>query len=319
MSYPIQNKSEYLRQLYELEREHPSKNPRNHPLTPFQRLKRKLGSEGLKGVFLWFLKQAHNLKQDVLTSKNDYPMIAVDIGDTFLRGDMYFSHNRIAVYTALFSKYDTIKEPQIHPDNIDYFIYTDQSVPEKSLWKKLDHSSVIPAECIGDPVLCNRWIKMHPHLLFPEYDYSIYIDSSITVLSDLTPMIKALDHYPVATFKHKSRKCVYEEIEACRKLNKATDSALNEHLSIIRARGIPKDWGLAEAPVISRKHNDALCKKIMDKWWECFFEGPSRRDQIALIDCLWQLGIEPSQLTTLGESVSRCCLFNISQHDGDKT
>jgi hypothetical protein len=81
-------------------------------------------------------------------------------------------------------------------------------------------------------------------------------------------MIKALDLYPVAMFKHKFRKCVYQEIEACRNLNKAPGPALDAHLEIIRSRGIPENWGLIEAPVISRKHHDPLCITIMDKWWE---------------------------------------------------
>ena len=101
-------------------------------------------------------------------------------------------------------------------------------------------------------------------------------------------------------------------------MNKAPGPALDAHLEIIRSRGIPENWGLIEAPVISRKHHDPLCITIMDKWWECFMSGPSRRDQIALIDCLWQLGIDPSILATLGGSVSRCCLFWINQHDGEK-
>ena len=110
--------------MFALEHEHPSKNPRNHPLTPLQRLKRKMSSEGIKGVVLWFLKQIHYYGQGKITSNKDSSMTAVDIGDAYLRGDMYFSDKKIAVYTALFGQYDTIKEPCIHPDNIDYYIFT---------------------------------------------------------------------------------------------------------------------------------------------------------------------------------------------------
>ena len=34
----------------------------------------------------------------------------------------YFSDARIAVFTALFGDYDDIRDPLVHPDNIDYFI-----------------------------------------------------------------------------------------------------------------------------------------------------------------------------------------------------
>ena len=34
---------------------------------------------------------------------------------------------------------------------------------------------------------------MHPHILFPEYDYTIYIDGCFTVFSDVTPFIRPLE------------------------------------------------------------------------------------------------------------------------------
>ena len=74
---------------------------------------------------------------------------------------------------------------------------------------------VVPAEYVSDPVLANRWCKMHPHQLFPQYPLSVYLDSNIRIVSDLTALTSAMTGFPVCMFRHKQRDCVYEEIHAC--------------------------------------------------------------------------------------------------------
>ena len=46
--------------------------------------------------------------------------------------DRYFSHEKIAVYTACMGNYDNVEEPLICPDNIDYYLITDSSPHEKT-------------------------------------------------------------------------------------------------------------------------------------------------------------------------------------------
>ena len=86
------------------------------------------------------------------------------------RKELYIRKEKVAVYTALFGTYDVVRNPLWHPENIDYFLLTDQPLPADSLWKECSRSHILPQEILGDPILCNRWCKMHPHLLFPEYD-----------------------------------------------------------------------------------------------------------------------------------------------------
>ncbi len=230
------------------------------------------------------------------------------------RKDLYFRGDRIVVYTALFGDYDVLREPLFHPDNIDYFVITDREIPKNSLWMKSDLSG-IPQEIRRDPVLCNRWCKMHPHVLFPGFRYSIYIDANIWVLSDLTPLIATLDRFPVAMFRHKHRDCVYEEVEACIRQKKADPASLKAHEELIRSHGIPEHWGLLEASVIPRKHGDLRCVSLMEAWWEAFRQN-SKRDQISLIDCLWTAGIEPARIGVLGSNLQKCDLFLQLSHNG---
>ena len=223
------------------------------------------------------------------------------------RRPLYIREERIAVYTVLFGAYDRIREPLLHPGNIDYYLITDQEQPAESAWRRLD-ASRIPGAFREDPILANRWCKMHPHLLFPDHEYSIYVDANIWVFSDLTPLAAGLDRYPAAMFRHKHRRCVYEEVQACLALKKDTRAALSAHRALLCEHGVPEQWGLLEASLIARKHFDPRCIVLMEAWWEAFLKN-SRRDQISLIDVLWLSGIEPARIGTMGDNLQRCRLF----------
>lgn len=223
-----------------------------------------------------------------------------------------FSDKRIAVYTAVFGGYDRIWQPLFCPDNVDYFIFTDGELPPKSRWVKrpwegpADADSMTPAEK-------NRYLKMHPHLLFGEYEYSVYVDGNILVTADLTALALQAQDFPVAMHIHKDRDCVYQEIDTCIEKGKDVPEALERQRQLLQQLGVPPHWGLLEAPVIARRHHDPCCIRIMESWWRCFCEG-SRRDQIALIHCLWQLGIAPQTLGALGPSVMTNARFIWSPH-----
>ena len=228
-------------------------------------------------------------------------------------GGRYFRDGKIAVYMAMFGDYDRIPEPIIQPNNIDYYILTDKKMPEDSKWRPLDPKNFIPEDLDDNPILCNRWCKMHPHIIFSEYEVSIYLDSNILVVSDLTPFATFSDLFPVAMFHHWQRNCVYKEIQACLKGMKDSEANLTKHEHRLREQGIPEDWGLVEAPVIARNHRDKRCVKLMETWWKNYISG-SRRDQLSLIETLWQHGICPEQIATLGNNIYLCNMIIKTDH-----
>ena len=228
-------------------------------------------------------------------------------------GERYFHDGKIAVYMAMFGDYDQISEPVIQPENIDYYIISDRKMPESSKWTWLSPTGRVPQELRKDPILCNRWCKMHPQLLFPEYEVSVYLDSNFFVVSDLTPLVTFLDSFPVSMFRHQKRDCVYQEIRTCYVQKRDTKENLKKHEQRLRAQGIPEHWGLLEAPVIARRHSDPMCIALMDTWWQNFLSG-SRRDQVALVESLWQKGLHPDQIGLLGNDLYSCSLFIRTDH-----
>ena len=271
---------------------------------------------GKKGLIRRGIRLAKKAVKQIRRRRQPLPegSLALDMQKAADRKHLYIRPDRIVVYTALYGAYDRLREPLLTPENIDYFVLTDQPVPPDAVWKLCPREVLMPAEIRRDPVLANRWCKMHPHVLFPDYSYSIYVDANIWILSDMTPVTAGLDRFPVAMFAHKKRDCVYEEVQACIDQHKADPETLRAHETVLRAHGVPEHGGLFEASVIGRKHGDPRCVSLMDAWWEAFLAG-SRRDQISLADTLHQAGIPPQTVGTLGRNLTQCDLFLQMGHE----
>ena len=218
----------------------------------------------------------------------------------------YCSQKRIAVYVAEFGGYDTVRSPLMFPDNIDYFLVSDRTAAPEG-WHLKDPSGILPADVTASAQR-NRWCRMHPGLLFPDHDVSIYVDSSTLIASDLTPLANAAQHRPVAMFRHMDRDCVYDEIEACRIKKKAPASMLDAQRGYLRELGVPEHWGLLETPMVVTDLHSPTSAGILQTWWEEYSRYPGR-DQISLIACLWKQKISPGEIAALGSDLRNCDLF----------
>jgi hypothetical protein len=225
----------------------------------------------------------------------------------------YFSDHKIAVYTAIHGNYDTLKEPITVPDNCDFFVVTDQPMPENSVWQK----RTIDFDQYGSNwtnVRKSRFAKMHPHLLFPDYEYSIYIDGTFQVRTDVTEFIQTMPPSGIKIHRHPTRSCVYDEIEACIRLGKDDAALLSQQRDRLRAAGVPRHYGLLETGVVIRHHAQPACQAVMALWWE-ELSAYSTRDQVALIYALWKLGIPVSEIGVLGPNMRENYAFSKSRHN----
>lgn len=207
---------------------------------------------------------------------------------------------KVAVYTSLYGNYDTIKPVKFANPNCDYFIFTDQFVPQKSGWIPKD--ARFPKEIVHAPDnMKNRYCKMNAHLLFPEYEYSIYLDSKIELKYDIFPLIGKLGEYSIGMYYHSHRDCIYKECNAVIECKKADRREVIEWEKYLRTQGFPEHFGLTENCVIVRKHNDCTCVEIMENWWTVFQNGV-KRDQLSLMYILWKLGYSISDVAKLGDN-----------------
>ncbi|QTE72670.1 DUF616 domain-containing protein [Clostridiales bacterium FE2011] len=216
----------------------------------------------------------------------------------------YFFPERIAVYTAVFSSYDELQEPKFLPDNCDFYVFSDSvTIPESSAWKTKELPDSVQNEMrFFSPVEKNRYLKMHPDLLFPEYDYSVYVDGNLMLYTDPTEYINRLSKYGISFYTHYRRCCVYEEFRAVSAKHRMTEKQVQEVKRFLLDVGMPAKYGLLECPVIARRHHQPECKKLMAEWWELFRRFPYR-DQVLLPYVLYKNGIRTEELGLLGNNV----------------
>ena len=226
----------------------------------------------------------------------------------------YFSKDRIAIYTCIFGKYDSIQEPMCIPDNCDYYIITDLQLSKSSLWKpiqidesKFEIENMTAAEK-------NRFFKMHPHLLFPEYDYSIYVDGNIKIIADPTAFVNRIGKWGIAMHSHSRRECVYDEITACDIYRREPKESLERQKKLLHDEGLPKKYGMCECNIIARRHNDEKVITMMEQWWT-YYRQYAKRDQLSWPLVLYKNGIKTSEITTLGSNVGRNYSVRIVRHE----
>ena len=226
----------------------------------------------------------------------------------------YFSGERIAVYTCVFGNYDAVREPFCHPNNIDYYIITDQPVSADSAWKPIDLSPYLGLLAQKTNVEKNRWFKMHPHEIFPDYNYSIYIDGNVVPVTDFTELVNRMGEPGIAMFWHSYNNCVYQEAYYNRySVKKISNEELEKHIAYLRQQKMPEDFGMTTCNVIVRDHRSELCRKLMDDWWHEFITH-CRRDMISFPYVVWKNGLNMCDIATLGYDVWNSDSLIVNEH-----
>jgi hypothetical protein len=190
------------------------------------------------------------------------------------------------IYTCVTGNYDAIEDHDyVHPD-WDYVCFTD-TPPSHALktWqvRPLEFSNL-------DNTRNQRWHKLHPHLLFPEYTTSLWVDGSISILTHevFEDIERALaQSAKTALSKHPLRNCTYEELEACITFNKDTPRIMKKQIKFYRKNNFPHNYGMFETGVLLRNHHDEQVKKFTERWWY-FIQNYSFRDQLSLMYASWE-------------------------------
>lgn len=203
------------------------------------------------------------------------------------------------IYTCTTGDYDYINVNMFINPQYKYVCFTDtqRDIDKKTIgvWEirplafsKLDNQKN------------NRYHKFFPNELFPQFEESIYVDTNVLAktskLFDLADELHNKKDIFIAIPPHKSRNCIYKEIDKCLKSLRDKPETLEKHRNFLQSEGFPKNLGLTENNVIYRKHNDERCIKVMQEWWE-MLAIYSKRDQLSLFYVLWKNGFEMTLLS----------------------
>lgn len=205
---------------------------------------------------------------------------------------------KIAVYTSIFGDYDSLKEPLYVGDSCDFYAITNMEISKESKWIRKDVGADFFDEL--DDYHKSKWCKMHPHVLFPEYDYSIWIDGNAQVVADLAPLVDRLtDKCSMATFQNPVHDCIYTESNFCIYHDAVDMNEISSQVRRYRNEGFPNHFGMREFSIIVRRHHDPLLVSLMDEWWS-EVNAETMRDQISFPYILWKNGQTIDYIQLLG-------------------
>ena len=203
--------------------------------------------------------------------------------------------NKIVCYTCVTGGYDSLKEPSVVPDNIDFICFTDNMQLQSLVW----NIKPIPDDLqFLSNVKKQRVVKICPHRYLSEYDISIWIDGNICIKGDLNKFIAQydLETVPFYTRVHPKRDCIYDEMEACLRAGKDKKEIMQPQIDKYRAEGYPEHIGMAETNIILRKHNEPDCVKLGNLWASELLKH-SHRDQLSFNYACWKQKFLPGYMT----------------------
>lgn len=141
-----------------------------------------------------------------------------------------------------------------------------------------------------NPRLRARRHKLLSHVLYPDAEYTLWIDGCLTLKVDPWLLVrKYLKEHDLCVFKHMDRKCVFEEMNACLRLQKDSPEVIEKLRRRYVAEGYPTRNGLAETTAVLRRHTPQI-KQFNETWWE-ELRSWSIRDQLSADYIAWRLNM----------------------------
>jgi len=197
---------------------------------------------------------------------------------------------KLVIFTAVYGKPDILKIPAIKlSDDIDMFCYTDMQYTEKSpykfIYRNLNHLT---------PRTRNRKIKIQiPDFIFDNYEYSLYLDSNISLLIDPLKFIDMFEkHSDILLALHPLRDCLYDEGIICIKRFSDMKEKRKEQVKKYKSEGYPRNNGLYRCTFLGRRHTKEM-KTFCNNWWQ-EIKTYAPRDQISFPYLIKKHNIKPS-------------------------
>jgi len=185
---------------------------------------------------------------------------------------------KIVLYTAIFGEYDNLLLPERIDPDIDYVCFTDRPRNTYGVWQMRS----VPFRHT-DPTRVARYVKMHPHELFPAHDVAVWLDANIILKGDLHKYVEMVRRKggDLGLVSHPHRACFYDEAEACRQLKKDAAKAIQEQVDHYRAQGLAANQPLYETGFMVVPLLSGPTREAFRLWWQQI-ERFSRRDQLGL-------------------------------------
>lgn len=218
---------------------------------------------------------------------------------------------RKVIYTCITGEYDDACAHTYLNDDWDYVMFTDNQYLLGM--ERYKHWEIRPLTFDKMNNVKNaRWHKINAHILFPEYDYSLWIDGNIVIQScDFFERINTLINSGIiiAVPLHPVRNCIFDEAQTIKDLRIDNKNTVNREIRKLHCWHYPKSNGLNETCIMLRKHNDKDIRHAQKRWWH-MVKNYSKRDQLSYNWAMWRGGINTVPMYNLpGQHRNSCELL----------
>lgn len=227
---------------------------------------------------------------------------------------------RIAVYTCITGNYDDLKQPKVTEQQCDYFYLSFDKPDALGVYRWIDLAPYFEGETL-DQTRANRYCKLHPHLFFGDYKYSIYLDGGFEIRKSIAGLVRKIGNTGIGLYGKGLTGDVDTYGEAVFRL--ITNNTSGDDRSVVRKQmekyareGFPRNFGSSHNAVVVREHNNPDCIKIMDTWWS-EIKNECRRDELSFFYALWKNGFKPKDVGNLGRTLRDTPEFKESGHNID--
>lgn len=216
------------------------------------------------------------------------------------------------IYTSLVGDYDDFTDPHFVNDKWDYICFSNHLDEKKfNIWK----IKRIPLNTKNKTVL-SRYVKINPHVVLSDYDYSIYIDSNIDITSNFLydradELIKSNEI--ISLSMHPLRDCIYDEAKVCIQEGRDKKKNIMKTVNYLKKKDYPAHQGLFENGVIFRNHNHPKITSLSEQWWDLYLKL-SKRDQLTFAFLLWSNKIPYTYLLPKNKSFRSHPGFSFKPH-----
>lgn len=209
-----------------------------------------------------------------------------------------FMKKKTVAYTCIIGDYDELVLPENSLlEHYDFYVISDKQPSVRGNYKWINIYDVVPKDIV-DPTRMNRFCKINAHLVFPDYDRSIYFDGNITIKKDMDVFFDRLTDLKIGVIGENGLDSLYKEGVRLMTQNRENADIIFKQVEHYWKNGMPEEFGSWFCSILLREHNNLKCKEIMEKWWEELCRW-SRRDQISFPYVLWEKGYSKDDLVTL--------------------
>ena len=174
---------------------------------------------------------------------------------------------KVIVYSCMIGNYDNVTSFN-KQRGYDYILFTDQNIKNTN-WTIFPIPDEVLKLNVSD-IKKQRYMKIHPHKFFKNYDLSLYIDPNYEITGDLDDYLintlNPFDHIyiPHLQFGKGMKQAIDKAIE-----KKLDDVSLLKHvMDRYNQSKLLDKTGIVNAGLIIRKHHTEDCIKLMERWWE---------------------------------------------------